>query len=93
MDAFDQFKEEWAKLPPLARACLASELACKMSNQLYTERDHNRTQRFLGMERRAEVGDRISDGVAAVGTLFVNLANEADKEAVARGIDADTEEG
>lgn len=82
------FAEAWKALPPLVRASVALHMVSEL------DRYEERGVRYYFMEkesmpRRARVTKRFLSGYEALRHMMVLLANEADAEAEAMGIDAD----
>lgn len=90
-DHWEQFQEEWKRLPPLVRAGISVWLVEQLGKGNFTQRTSQ--LEGVGLERRAKVCRRFDSGHAAVQRLFITLCKEADAEAEAKGIDADTEPG
>jgi hypothetical protein len=93
-EALTDFVTTWKKLPPLVRASVAAYLVGEL------DRCQKRAvQSYIAdkevMPRRARVSERFLMAYEAVRRLMVQLANEADAEAEAAGIDSDvrSEEG
>lgn len=87
----DELKARWLALPPLVRAGVAAGMAAAAADRAGKCYSFAHDDRELGMERRAHVGRAQGAAHVVIRDWFALLANEADAEAVERGIDADTD--
>lgn len=89
-DALAIFVEEWAQLPPLARAGLACSEAHSADKNTRFHHVNGQREHDMGLNRRAKVSRQFEEGQIVLYDLFRVLARQADAEAVRRGIDCDT---
>lgn len=78
--------ERWDKLPPLVRAAVAGSMALKMKQRAEKDRLDLPMEEAI-TPRRADVARRFIEAVEVLADAFADLANAADEEAVAAGVD------
>ena len=91
--AVDDWLRQWQSIPPLVRAGLAANLytqsvAEQIDSQRLVVMFHE-----AGIHRRVAVNSNFAAAYALIAQLAKILTNDADAEATARGIDADTNDG
>ena len=86
-----RWAKAWGQLPPLVRASVAYSVMRDARDRSGSYAEKMQTATALGLDRRAAVDGRFAQAYLAVAEMMTALVTQADAEAVARGIDADTE--
>ncbi len=82
--------EAWQSIPPLVRASVAYAASRYCISQARAAHAEAVDPDLAGMSRRVKVAKLSADACVVLARLLEQMANEADAEAVERGIDADT---
>ncbi len=82
--------EAWQSIPPLVRASVAYAASRYCISQARAAHAEAVDPDLSGMARRVKVAQLSADACVVLARLLEQMANEADAEAVERGIDADT---
>ena len=82
--------EAWQAIPPLVRASAAFAASRYCISQARAAHAEAVDPDLAGMARRVKVAQLSADACVVLARLLEQMANEADAEAVERGIDADT---
>lgn len=82
--------DAWQSIPPLVRASVAFAASRHCISQARAAHAEAVDPDLAGMARRVKVAQLSADACVVLARLLEEMANEADAEAVERGIDADT---
>lgn len=82
--------EAWQSIPPLVRASVAFAASRYCISQARAAHAEAVDPDLAGMARRVKVARMSAEACVVLARLLEEMANEADAEAVVRGIDADT---
>ena len=82
--------EVWQSIPPLVRASVAYAASRFCIQQARAANTEAVDPDLAGMARRVKVARLSAEACVVLARLLEEMANEADDEAVERGIDADT---